>query len=177
MKSEEATYVREKLAELRKGPYEARSTKKPCVSVYFNGMSDGLKPELQAITSFAQENNDRALGEKDGSIIVPVFRKTNWGTCGLIWEISLEGVLRNHMYVEPVGNGFGEASFKMATCAYEGARQLGKPTLVLVKKKREANHPEFARRFLMDVKRKDIEYYQTPEQFVEKFRSRYWRIH
>jgi hypothetical protein len=75
-------------------------------------------------------------------------------------DAAYKGVTQSNLTYIIVGDGFGEISQRIATQAYSQAEMERKPVCVLYRTDRTTDHPEWAEKFLQDVRPRDIVNYE-----------------
>lgn len=103
--------------------------------------------------------------------VLPEFIKEGPSSSEIPMAIAQRYAEKSAFHVEIVGDGFGDFSFDIATATYLRVKELGIPTLVLVKNERKALHPEYATRFLTFVDDEDIATYKDQYQASTLFRD------
>ncbi len=139
-------------------------------TVYFEGFSRKLRQEFAALALWEHEQNKYRLEGRADFKPVTQLKFSAFDTIGggMLTECAEEGVQESVMCVILVGDGFGDASKMMAEAAYKEATESGKPLLVLVKPKRNADHPQYAEQFIKSVDPKYVQHYRTAKELVEK---------
>lgn len=150
-------------------------TQMPVRRIFFNGMSDGIEEERKNLADHIRRQNNYHNKFGDGAIVLPVFIK--WDVFGgLLKDNARKGVRESSMYVEIVGDGFGDTSLLMAQAAYETAKSHKTPRLVLLKTKRKAKSLKYGEQFLNTVNSKDVVAYEKPYDTVQAFDDKYLKV-
>jgi len=139
---------------------------RPKSTVYLNGISPGIEEEIDVLKEELAKQGLKSMSYTN------TRQYKNVSLCG---DVMTQRVARevegSDVHIEIVGDGFGDTSYKLAKTAVDTAKAKGVPSLILVKKDRKANHPEFAEQFLAE--QSDIQHitYESADELPDLVRD------